>query len=48
MKLKGIKTVNGKLKLQFRDRTKEEADCLIGADRIYGIVRAYLLGKTIP
>jgi salicylate hydroxylase len=34
--------------LHFKDETTAEADCIIGADGVHSIARAYILGKDHP
>src|SRR6185295_18774542 len=36
------------IQLRFRDGTQEQADCVIGADGIHSVVRAFLLGRDHP
>ncbi|KAK0649287.1 hypothetical protein B0T16DRAFT_445105 [Cercophora newfieldiana] len=38
----------GGVKMRFKDGTEAEADCVIGADGIHSVVRAYLLGEDHP
>jgi len=38
----------GGVKLRFKDGTEVEADCVLGADGIHSVVRAYLLGEDHP